>query len=299
MFRKIAALVAPALLFTACAQEADSGAVQVSTAEAAVTALRSAPDAAADARTGQLEMVVEVSPPEAEGEPFEITASGSFDLAAEQMSMTMDMGALFDRLAESSDEPVPPGLGGDWDVRVDGDTFYLRVPILQMFTGTDGWLSMTANDVGAAADGFGLGAGTYDPSKILDSLRGVRGEPEVVGEEEVRGVATTHYRATIDVERAVAQAPEEQRTQVEAALEQLGDPEIPEIPVDIWLDDDGLPRRLSIDLGHAPAGVLGDAGAMTLTMEVFGYGEPVDIEIPSADEVTPFRDVAGNLEVGS
>ena len=26
---------------------------------------------------------------------------------------------------------------------------------------------------------------------------------------------------------------------------------------------------------------------MTMTMELFDYGEPVDIEIPSADEVTP------------
>ena len=300
MFRKIAALVAaPALLVTACAQEAEPGAVQVSTGEAAVSALRGAPEAAEDAGTAQFEMVIDVTPPDSSGEPVAMTAAGAVDTAAQQMSMSMDMGALFEQLGAASGESVPPALGGAWDFRADGDTFYVRVPFLEMVTGTEGWLSMTASDLGAAAGGLGLGGGTYDPSKVLDALRGVSDEADVVGEEEVRGVATTHYRTTIDVARAIAQAPEDQRAQIEAALEQVGDPTAADIPVDIWLDDDGLPRRMSLSLGDAPAGVLGDGAAITLTMELFGYGEPVDIEIPSADEVTPFREVAGRLGQGS
>ena len=32
-----------------------------------------------------------------------------------------------------------------------------------------------------------------------------------------------------------------------------------------------------------------------MTMELFDYGEPVDIVIPSADEVTPFSEVMGGF----
>ena len=32
-----------------------------------------------------------------------------------------------------------------------------------------------------------------------------------------------------------------------------------------------------------------------MTMELFDYGQPVDIEVPSADEVTPLTDGLGDL----
>ena len=68
------------------------------------------------------------------------------------------------------------------------------------------------------------------------------------------------------------------------------------MPVDVWIDGDGLPRRMTVDMGatfgSASAGE--DAGA-TMTIELFDYGQPVDIEIPSADEVTPFSEVMGGL----
>jgi hypothetical protein len=154
---------------------------------------------------------------------------------------------------------------------------------------------MTPDDLGTSAQGLGLDASAYDPSKVLESLRGVTGEPEVVGQEDVRGVETTHYQATMSLADALEQAPADQREQVQATLEQLGDLDTAEIPVDIWIDGDDLPRRMQIDLGGAFAGLVGQDAAMTMTMEMFGYGEPVDIEIPSAAEVTPFSEIMGGL----
>ena len=90
--------------------------------------------------------------------------------------------------------------------------------------------------------------------------------------------------------------PEEQRAQVEAALEQLGDLGDAEIPVDVWIDGDDLPRRMRMDMGGAVRGPRrARTASMTMTMEFFDYGEPVDIEVPSADEVTPFTEVMGGL----
>jgi hypothetical protein len=292
MFRKVAALVAPFLLFAACANEGEPGAIEVNTGDAAVSALRSAPDAAAEAGTAQFEMVMDVG---TRGESLDMTASGAFDTAAGQMSMTMDMGALFEQLAGLGGEAVPADVGGAWEFASDKGTFYLRVPLFEMFTGSTDWLSLSAEELGTSADRLGLGAGTYDPSKLLESLRGVTGEPEVVGHEEVRGVPTTHYRATLDLSQALDDAPADQRAQIEAALEQLGDLESAVIPVDIWIDDNDLPRRMAIDMGGAIASLAGEDVSMTMTLEVFDYGEAVDIAIPSADETTPLSEVMGGF----
>lgn len=298
MFRKFAALVVPLLLLAACANEGEPGAIEVSTGDA-VSALRNAPDEAAEAGTAQFEMVMDVA---ARGESLDMTASGAYDAAAGQMSMTMDMGALFEQLAGLGGDAVPADVGGAWQFASDNGTFYLRIPMLEMFTGTTGWLSMSAEDLGTSADRLGLGVGTYDPSKLLESLRGVAGEPEVVGQEEVRGVATTHYRATLDLSRALDDAPAEHRDQIEAALEQLGDLESAVIPVDIWIDSNDLPRRMAIDMGGAIGSLAGEDVSMTMTLELFDFGETADIAIPSAEETTSVSELMGgfgDLDKGS
>jgi hypothetical protein len=208
MFRKLAlVLAAPLLLVSSCAKEGDA---EVLTGAAAVSALRAAPEAVADAGTARVEVVMEMA---MMGESFDITASGVVDAAAEQMQMEMDMGALFDQLGESTGEAVPPGLTGTMEMVADGSTFYMRAPMFSML-GVDGWISMTPEDLGTTAEALGLGAGAYDFTQMLESLRGVDGEPEVVGQEEVRGVETTHYRASIDLARALAEVPADQRDEV-------------------------------------------------------------------------------------
>jgi hypothetical protein len=161
--------------------------------------------------------------------------------------------------------------------------------------GASGWLSFSPEDLGATDESLGFGAGAYDFTQTLESLRGVSGEPEVVGQEEVRGVETTHYRASMNLAEALEQAPAGQREQLEAAFEQMGGADEVDLPVDVWIDEDDLPRRLRIEMGSlfAAAG-LGD-GTMTMTMELFGYGEPVEIEVPPADEVTPLAEALGGL----
>jgi hypothetical protein len=289
MFRKVALVLAsPLLLVTACAKEGDQGAVEVKTGAAAISALRAAPDAVAEAGTAAFEVVMDMT---VEGQTFQLTATGVVDAAAERMSMEMDMGSMFEQLAAETGEEIPAGFDAPWEMVADGSTFYMRAPMFEMF-GASGWLSMTPEDLGTSEEAMGLGAGAYDFTKTLESLRGVVGEPDVVGQEDIRGVATTHYAAMMDMEEALANVPEEQRAALEAQLDQLGDAEI---PVDVWIDGDDLPRRMRMDMGAMFASLgLGDGG-VTMTMDFFDYGEPVEIDIPSADEVTPFTEALGGL----
>ncbi len=61
------------------------------------------------------------------------------------------------------------------------------------------------------------------------------------------------------------------------------------------MDADGLPRRFSLTFDDLAAEQLSEDGTMAMTMEFFDYGEPVSIDVPSPDEVTPFSDVMGGL----
>jgi LppX_LprAFG lipoprotein len=295
MFRKaVLALAAPLLVLASCADEADQAAVEVKTGAAAVSALRATPDAAAEAGTARVEMVMEMA---LLGESFEMTATGAYDAAAERMAMSMDLGAMFDQLAASTGETIPVDLDGPMEVVADGSTFYLRAPMFEAL-GAEGWLSMSPEDLGTSAEGLGLGAGAYDPSKMLENLRGVVGEPEVVGEEEVRGVATTHYRAELDLEKALAEVPADQRALLEAQLEQVRAAGDATIPVDVWIDEDDLPRRMRMDMAGMLGALTGDDATATVTIEMFDFGEPVDIAVPAPDEVTPFTEVMGAIGEG-
>lgn len=289
MVRKLTlALAAPLLLVaTSCASEADDGAIEVRTGAAATQALRSAPDAVTEAGTASMEMVMEMT---IEGQVIEMRATGAMDAEAQQMAMEVDMGAMFRDIAEQTGESLPEGLDEPMRVVADGTTMYMQMPFAGLLGAPSGWVSMDLEELGMGADQ--LGAGAYDLRSTLETLRGTSGEPDVVGTEEVRGVETTHYRATVDLAQALEEAPESAR----AALEQMGGAEAldgAEMVVDIWIDADGLPRRQSMDMGSVFGTLgLGD-GAASMTIEYFDYGQPVDIRVPSPDEVTPFSEVMG------
>lgn len=293
MFRKLApALVAPLLLVIACASQGDEGAVELKTGAVAIEALRSAPDAAAEAGTAAFEMVVSAT---GEDQAFEFVATGVFDSDAQQMAMEMDLGAMVGGLAESTGETVPAAFDEPFRFVVDGTTVYLRFPMLDALTGSSDWLSATPEDVGQSADSFGIGNSGYDPSKLLEVLRGVADDVEAAGEDEIRGVPTTRYTATVSLAKALEQAPPDRREQLEAQLDQLGAGDA-DIPVEVWVDADGLPRRMTMGFdGLLATAGLGDGASVEISMEFFDYGDPVEIEVPSPDEVTPFTEVLGGF----
>jgi hypothetical protein len=280
----ISSLLVPLLLTAACASAADDASVEAGAGPDAVATLHAVPDAAVDAGTGAFEMVLDV---DIGGQSFAMQGSGAYDRGSDRLRMEMDLGALFEDLAIVSDGHLPAGFDEPVQVVADGSTMYLRAPLFDLIGG--GWVSVAATDLGATGSG---GLGSYDPVQILEALRGVAGEPEVVGTEPVRGVETTRYSATADVARALEAVPEEQRARLEAQLDQLGDTTI---PIDVWVDGDGLPRRVRVDMAASYAAMGLDDASAVLTVELFDYGTPVVIDVPAADEVTPLGDDIGGL----
>lgn len=296
MFRKLVlALAAPLLLVTACATKSDGDALEVRTGAAAVAALRSVPEATADAGTAAFEMVITVTGFPGADDPLELVATGAYDNDAQQLTMEMDLGAMFGGLAGGSGEAVPGGMDEPARFVADGEAVYVRLPMLDVFAGEGGWFSITPEDIGMSAGSLGLGAGSFDPSQMLEVLRGTSDDVEAGGREDVRGVPTTKYTATVSTADALSSIPADQREELERQLDQL-DVADEAIPVEVWVDADGLPRRFSMDVaGLAGSAGFGDGASMGMVIELFDYGEPVDIDVPSPDDVTPFTGLFGGL----
>ena len=91
-------------------------------------------------------------------------------------------------------------------------------------------------------------------------------------------MATRHLRATLDLSGAQA-AP---AASFEARLVAAG---IDALPVDVWLDDAGVVRRLRVSLDSA--------GTMTTTFDVYDVGADVTVEPPPADRVVEVAPPAG------
>jgi len=167
-------------------------------------------------------------------------------------------------------------LEGDWShptgVVIDGDAVYSQLGPMAEALGhePDDWVRARIADVTAAGAENDALALALDPLGPLDLLYRPVGEVSVVGDDEVRGVPARHLRATLDLSGAQA-AP---AASFEARLVAAG---VDALPVDVWLDDAGVIRRLLVSLD--------DAGSMTTTFEVYDVGADVVVTPPAADEV--------------
>jgi hypothetical protein len=217
------------------------------------------------------------------GGPFTFTAEGEFD--RERGRMTMDMSEL--------GEATGGAFAGELEMILDDLVMYMKFPeaITEQLPGGKSWVRIDLREAGKE---FGIDLEELmqvqqsDPSQSLQYLRGASDDFEEVGEEEVRGVETTHYRGTIDLHKAVEQLPENARESFERAIDLIG---TDELPLDVWIDGDGMARRMKYEQPLPSAG--GEEGAMELTMEFFDFGVDVDVEPPPSDEVIDIKELIG------
>lgn len=216
------------------------------------------------------------------GAGFTTTGEGVVDFENQRGSLTMQL----------------PSLGGtslgDLELVYDGTVLYYRASSFFPDAPTP-WVSLDIARVSEELTGTDLsqlsqGSGN-DPSNSLALLQGVADDVEEVGTEEVRGVETTHYRAMIDIQRAIeAQGAVADREQFEAFVEQFG---TEPIPVEVWLDDEGRAVRTRYDqpIPETPGAPVPPDARVSLTIELYDFGVDVPIEIPPPEEVTDLTDI--------
>ena len=173
--------------------------------------------------------------------------------------------------------------GGETELLYDETVAYAQVPEGTLPVGRP-WLKIDLETLGDLS-GIDLAqlaqAGQATPAQYLRWLSAAK-DVDRVGEEDVRGVRTTHYRGVIDVQRLIEEQPELRRS-----LEAL---DLDEVPTEVWIDGDGLLRRLTQEYELSSAG---EKTSTRVTMELYDFGVEVDVEPPAPEEVFDVSDLIG------
>jgi hypothetical protein len=179
---------------------------------------------------------------------------------------------------------------------LDGTVIYMKFPQLAgQMPGGKQWMKLDLQEFGKSLGVdfqklMGASRGNTNPADFLSYLKAV-GNSQVVGRESIRGVSTTHYRATIDLQKALDEVGDKRAKQ---ALKQLySSSGATAMPVDAWVDREGLVRRESFQMAMSPPG----AGrvSMNMTFEFIRFGVPVDANPPPDDQVFDVTSLAGSV----
>ncbi len=120
---------------------------------------------------------------------------------------------------------------------------------------------------------------------------------EIVGQDDLDGLAVSHVRFTADA-AALAAATIARSVGGDSAGGVIpfgGDSGPDEFIFDVWVDGDGLIRRLSVDLGAVMEELIGDPMFdITNVIDFYDYGADITIEAPPAGEIVgDFGDMMG------
>jgi hypothetical protein len=272
--RALAAVLLVPVLLIACGEPVDRSALRaVSRAAAEVR----------DAETFRMSFSMTMSGiPNAPSGSITIAGKGAFDYRRQAGRMTMDMGSALGNLA-------PPG-SARVDVVFEGLVMYMRMPFLtRLIPGGRPWLKLDLEEAGRQA-GVDLAAlsqvGQSDPTQYLTYLSGASDDVREVGRQSIDGVPTTHYHAEIDLGKVLEQAPASVRERAQASIEQLQDMLADDtMPVDVWIDRRGLPRRMSSSY-EMKVPDSEDTFDIRYSVEIGDYGIRVRVKPPPASQVT-------------
>jgi hypothetical protein len=229
-----------------------------------------------DAGTYKAEIVSSI---EAAGQSMEMTGTGEFDSDAQR--------------GRASYTASLAGQDFDMDAVFAFPDMYMRLPVglLPGLPGGKSWVKLDLERLGRQA-GFDFGqlmqAGQSDPSQGLQFLRGVT-DVEALGDEDVRGVPTTHYTGVVDLESLAKKDPALKGT-IDQLVAQTG---LRHIPVEVWVDDENFVRRMKQSFEGATFGP-GMQLDMTMTTDLYEFGSDVNVEVPPPDEVVDLSELMGN-----
>lgn len=274
----LATLSAASLLLTACGDpEATSSSTPTDRSVDATVALEESIEPAAKLRQAA----------ERSAEFDTVTSEMTVTADGEQISRMVSQGAADGSRARMTLDM--PGVGEMRVLVVDGTYFY-GFPGLP-----DGieWASMSIDDVAAMSGIDPRAAGAQDPTHSFDALSSISDEVETLGEEQVGGVDTTHYRFTTDAAALFDQAVES-GTLGGAAAEAV-EAFQGETVMDAWIDGDGLVRRLTYELSMDPsASGAGVPSTFAYELTFSDYGVPVEVTAPPPETTMSMQDMMGS-----
>ena len=244
---------------------------------------------------------------------MQMEMTGQVDLATNRASMVFDMGAMFEAIA-SIDDTFPTELSeamfgdGTFEMVMADTTIYMRFPLLTQGLGIDAeWIGLDIaemTDLSALSGSMGMSGGMNDPTAILEFLQGVSSVEEV-GVEDVRGVRTTRVHADVDISVLYDGLDLAAQAELDAMFGIVG---FASVPIDVWVDDNGIVRRIAVEVGASGefdagfgAGEFGSSfdASVALTMDLFDFNGPVSITVPNPADVADFGTLFEDMFGGS
>ncbi len=260
MRRAFVVSVIAVLALAACGSGTKQAASKVSTLDL----VAGSPAAAEAAGTAHFSGTISMS---GDGESFAIPMSGDLDFQAPAFSMTIDM----------SDLPGGPDGAGQMEARLVDGVMYMKMgTLLGGLSGGGNWVALSVDDLEGSA---GLGA-TQNPADMMKGL-GEAGAVKTLGPERIDGAETTHYRAEVQTGDVIGNLSGD----LKQSAKRFRDSMPATIPLDVWIDENGLPRRFVMALE------MGNLASMSVKLDFMNYGAPVSIEAPPADDTTSMDDL--------
>jgi hypothetical protein len=171
---------------------------------------------------------------------------------------------------------------------MNGTSMYMRIPFLkQIQPSLKPWVKI---DLERAAQSQGLDFSSFlqfggggDPTQTLQYLRAA-GKVEKVGTETIRGARTTHYKAVVDLRKVADKAPAKNRDALRRSVDRvIATTGQKTIPVEIWIDEDGLVRR---ETYREQLLVQDSKTQLSSSIDLYDFGAPVAAPVPSKSLVT-------------
>jgi hypothetical protein len=206
------------------------------------------------------------------------SGQGAFDFDERKGQMNL-------RLLEGEEGPFG---GSSKAIFVDTSAYYQLPP--GVLGGNKTWIRLDLQNV-ADASGLDLGplvqGSQADPMQYLLWLSAIGPGVTKIGEEEIRGVPTSRYRAVVDLNLLESQAPPGKEAEWSAYVQTLRDRlGLDFIPVEVWIDDEGLVRRLYHEYGFAAEGT-----SAVVTTELFDFGVEVNAKAPPPGQAASLDDL--------
>jgi hypothetical protein len=218
----------------------------------------------------------------------ELSGSGSAVAASDGSRMHMTMG--YDSF---------PGLPDGFDMEIylaDGVMYMSASTFAELGAPTDAfggkdWVAIDLNDVVPGFESIAeLGSGQNDPSRAFEYLKGAS-DVELVGTEDMDGEATTHFRGSLDLERALAQLPADAQEEVRATMDQFQSQfGTTSMPFEVWVDDQGRIRRMTYEVETSPDAA--QAFSLSTTMDITDYEADLDFDVPSREQAIDLSELA-------
>jgi LppX_LprAFG lipoprotein len=282
------AVVAVAAVTAGCGGGTDS-AVSLDPVAAAATKTQ-------NAGAARVHVALAIKSPQIPGKKLlRLNATGAIDGTSSELSFpllklltALPAGALpqnltNDQVLHSSLKEIAQEQNGDYVVYLS-----LGPLVASQLPGGKEWIKLDLSKLGKSAgvDLSKLMSGAqFQPGDLLSMLRSEGATVHTVGSATIDGTATTHYRVSVDVAKAL------KKTGLTSPSLAAAAGKMKTVTENVWIGKDGLLRRVQSAFGSAKSHV-------ALTMNLYDYGANVNIAAPpssSTYDVTPLAQGLGSL----